>query len=83
MMGWSMAGAGDVNGDGINHMIFGAPLADNGLLVDAGMSIVLYGKTSEFADLDVDSMTGLPGGERLQRPVCGQRRLVDINVVVL
>lgn len=64
MMGWSVAGAGDVNGDGIGDLIFGAPLADNGVLVDAGMSIVLYGKTSEFADLDVDSMTG-PQGFRI------------------
>ena len=43
--GWSVAGAGDVNGDGHDDVIVGAPLHDNGE-VDEGRSYVYYGNTS-------------------------------------
>jgi len=49
--GFSVSGAGDVNGDGLDDIIIGAPLADPTYLIDdgqasAGLSYVVYGKTT-------------------------------------
>jgi hypothetical protein len=43
--GYSTASAGDVNGDGNDELLIGAPLFDNGL-TDQGLISVLYGDTS-------------------------------------
>ncbi len=44
--GYSIASAGDVNGDGLNDLIIGAKLSDpTSALVDAGRSYVVFGKT--------------------------------------
>jgi Ca2+-binding RTX toxin-like protein len=40
--GWSVSSAGDVNGDGIEDLIVGAPLGDDGGL-NAGEAYVIYG----------------------------------------
>ena len=42
--GASVAGAGDVNGDGIDDMVIGAYLADPGGVTDAGSTFVVYGR---------------------------------------
>ncbi len=62
LLGWSMDSAGDVNGDGIDDFIIGAPLKDNPNGENAGSSFVIFGKTSVFdADLDVSSLNGSNG----------------------
>ncbi|WP_205872726.1 Ig-like domain-containing protein [Limnohabitans planktonicus] len=56
--GWSVASAGDVNGDGLDDVIIGAPRADatsNGLL-ENGAAYVVYGKTDTSA-LRIDKIT--------------------------
>jgi Ca2+-binding RTX toxin-like protein len=40
--GWSVSSAGDVNGDGIDDLIIGAPFSDDGG-TDAGQAYVIYG----------------------------------------
>lgn len=45
--GWSVAGAGDVNGDGLDDVIVGALLANVGSQADAGSSYVIYGRASQ------------------------------------
>jgi len=48
-VGWSVASAGDVNGDGYDDVIIGAPYYDDGPNTDEGRAFVYYG-----------SATGLP-----------------------
>lgn len=53
--------AGDVNGDGINDLIIGAPGADPNN-TDAGQSYVVFGKSTAFsATLNLSSLNGTDG----------------------
>ena len=47
--GWSVSGAGDVNGDGLDDVIVGAPGAYPGGINDAGESYVVFGKADTAA----------------------------------
>ena len=42
-LGWSVAGAGDINGDGLADLIAGAYLSDDSEM-DAGAAYIIYGK---------------------------------------
>ena len=59
--GFSVASAGDVNGDGFADLIVGAHCADpNG--TNSGASYVVFGKASGFAaNLDLSSLDGSNG----------------------
>src|SRR5688572_13968082 len=61
LSGFSVATAGDVNGDGFADVIVGAPAADpNG--ERSGASYVVFGKASGFsANLDLSSLDGANG----------------------
>ena len=59
--GRSATSAGDVNGDGIDDLIIGARLADNGNGVDAGEAYVVFGGQNfgtSFSLADLDSSQG-------------------------
>ena len=59
--GTSVSGAGDVNGDGIDDLIVGAPFNDTGA-DSAGAVYVVYGKRNGFsAPIDVSSLTAEQG----------------------
>ena len=61
--GYSVSGAGDVNGDGYDDLIIGAPFAEEGS-DNQGISYVVFGKSSNFNDLnlgDVFSFTNIDG----------------------
>ena len=49
--GWSVSGAGDVNGDGYADLIVGAPFGDDGG-TGAGEAYVLFGKAANFGSPD-------------------------------
>ncbi|MCT7958467.1 hypothetical protein [Laspinema palackyanum] len=47
--GFSVSSAGDMNGDGLDDLIVGAPYADPGGNAEAGESYVVFGKTDSTA----------------------------------
>ncbi len=68
LTGWSVSGARDVNGDGIDDVIIGAPNAtpeDDGTYtsrLDAGQCYVVFGRTSGFgATLELAELDGSNG----------------------
>jgi hypothetical protein len=59
--GWSVASAGDVNGDGLDDILIGAPYGDAGGL-NSGESYVVFGQAGGWAaSLDLDSLDGSNG----------------------
>ena len=48
--GWSASGAGDVNGDGYDDVIVGAPGYDLGTVTNAGAAYIHHGYTDEDGD---------------------------------
>lgn len=54
--GFSVASAGDINGDGFDDLIIGAYLADDAGVADAGQSYVIFGQTGGFSDIDLGAV---------------------------
>jgi hypothetical protein len=59
--GYSVASAGDVNGDGYSDVIIGAYDADPNSRYTAGTSYIIFGKASGFSDIDLLSLTSSQG----------------------
>lgn len=54
--GSSVAGIGDINGDGLSDILFGAQGEDNAN-TDDGSAFIIFGRTNNIASLDIDNMT--------------------------
>jgi hypothetical protein len=62
--GFSVASAGDVNGDGFADLIVGALLADPHGNLSSGASYIVFGKASGFAaNIDLSNLNGTTGFE--------------------
>ena len=61
--GCSVSSAGDVNGDGFDDLIVGAPFGDaaGNAKRYAGEAIVIFGQASGFADIDLATLTAAQG----------------------
>lgn len=60
--GYSVSGAGDINGDGVFDLIVGAPFADPNSNFSAGRTYVLFGKLGGFpSSLQLSSLNGTNG----------------------
>jgi Ca2+-binding RTX toxin-like protein len=58
--GFSLASLGDINGDGIDDLGFGAPQSTGGLVT--GRGYVIFGQSGNFAgDLTLDTLTAAQG----------------------
>ncbi len=61
LVGWSLAGAGDVNGDGFDDVIAGAPFVDVGADNEVGVAVVLLGSAGLPTSLGVSDLDGTSG----------------------
>jgi hypothetical protein len=59
--GYSVSGAGDVNGDGIDDLLIGANSADPNGNDNAGESYVVFGTATPPASLDLSTLNGSNG----------------------
>ena len=59
--GYSVASAGDVNGDGFDDVIVGAKTASPSGLTYAGASYVVFGRASGVASIDLSTLNGSTG----------------------
>ena len=72
--GTSVSSAGDVNGDGFEDVIVGAPLADPNGNTYAGSSYVVFGKSGGFtSSIELSTLDGTTGF-RLDGAIAGDRQ---------
>jgi hypothetical protein len=63
LAGSAVSGVGDVNGDGIDDLLIGAPGADSYDYNNVGSSYVVFGKTSSFSNyMNVNDLDGYVNG---------------------
>ena len=57
----SVATGGDINGDGYDDVVFGAPKTTKGEAYGVGAAYVILGKSSGFSNLNISDLTGSNG----------------------
>jgi PKD domain-containing protein/FG-GAP repeat protein/lactonase family protein with 7-bladed beta-propeller/hemolysin type calcium-binding protein len=82
--GFSVASAGDVNGDGRDDLIVGSPREWTSGIAYPGKAHVLFGASSDYAYRDLVSMTASPDGMHLYalRPQAGELVVLDAQTLL-
>lgn len=70
-LGQSVDGAGDVNGDGYEDVIVGAPYADVGATANVGKAYIHLGSPSGIASTPFAEMSGISSGDAFGWSVAG------------
>ncbi|WP_169806063.1 VCBS repeat-containing protein, partial [Azohydromonas lata] len=70
--GWSVSGAGDVNGDGLADLVVGAPGGDTAAGADAGRSYVVFGRSGTAAVSLAAVAAGEGGGFAINGQCAGE-----------
>ena len=61
-VGFSVSGAGDVNGDGLDDVVIGASGADDGVTLNTGRAYLIFGSTAAMpATMTVGALNGTNG----------------------
>lgn len=69
--GYSVSNAGDINGDGYDDFIIGAPWLDSGSKALTGMGYVVFGKAQGFtSSFDLTSLNGINGFKIIAEAAC-------------
>ena len=83
--GFSVSSAGDVDGDGFDDLILGAPFVDDGATVGVGEAYLIFGRAAGFpgglglSTLTDDQGTQLLGGQRYDRAGYSVSSAGDVN----
>ena len=76
--GWSVSSAGDVNGDGFDDVIIGAPFGDDGGNNEGG-AYLIFGKANGFEPTDLSSLDPLDGIKIIGAPVNPSENLFIVS----
>ncbi|NJM75256.1 MAG: hypothetical protein HC852_05060 [Acaryochloridaceae cyanobacterium RU_4_10] len=60
-LGWSVSGAGDLNADGVDDLLIGAPFAGAGQKADSGQAYVIFGQRGRTRGPDSLNLSTLNG----------------------
>ena len=74
-LGKSVASAGDINGDGYDDIIVGAPYSDGGPGTSSGEAYVIFGKAGGWANISLAALAPADGFNILRRGRLRQGRL--------
>lgn len=72
-LGWAVSTAGDINGDGLDDLVVGAPFASPSANSSAGKSYIVFGRRAPFTDITLSDIAAGSGGFVIDGTLAGDR----------